>query len=68
MAYKDLDKVARQIVVAFLMFLGMTYTFCLEGYESFLECLKMGVVLNIICSPVYYYFFGDEHEFKLKRY
>ena len=68
MAYKDLDKIARNIAVAFMMFIGMTITFCLESYDPFLDCLKKGFVLNIMCSPIYYYIFGDEKEFKLKRY
>ena len=68
MAYDDLDKIARQIVVAFLMFLVTTYMVCLIAFDEFIEDIKMGICFNIVLSPVYYWSFGDEYEWKLKKY
>ena len=68
LAYKDLDKIARPIVVMFLLFLVTTYMVCLIAYEEFLDSLKTGICLNILLTPFYYYCFGDEEEWKLKKY
>ena len=35
-AWKELDKVARQIVVGFILFIIATYTLCLHKYEVWL--------------------------------
>ena len=68
MAYKDLEKIARPIVCMFLLFLTTTYMVCLIAYEEFLDSMKTGACLNVVLSPVYYYCFGDEDEWKLKKY
>ena len=59
MAYRDIEKVARQIVLGFGMFLVGTYTICLHSYEEFLHSLQLGVGFNIMLSPLYYSYFGD---------
>ena len=35
-AWYDLDKIARQIVVGFLIFLAATYAICLQEYDAWL--------------------------------
>ena len=68
LAYNDLEKIARQIVVAFMMFIATTYLVCTIAYDEFLVSLQLGICFNILCSPVYYYCFGDEYEWKMKKY
>ena len=68
MAYRDLKKMAMQLCVGFGIFVLFTYAVCLKNYEAFLEGLQLGVVFNLALSPVYYKWFGDEHEFKINQF
>ena len=68
MAYRDLNKIARQIVLGFFLFLFGTFAVILNiDVDRFLESLKIGVLFNVVMSPVYYHYFGDRHEFKFKK-
>ena len=66
-AYDDMEKIARQIVIGFMLFLAMTYSICTHSYNEWLESLKMGVIFNMLLSPVYYHYFGDRREWKFKK-
>ena len=67
LAYREIDKVARQIVVGFMLFLTVTFVVCKTNYEAFLESLQLGIVFNLLCSPIYYHYFGDRNEYKFKK-
>ena len=50
------------------MFLFGTFAVILNiDVDRFVESLKMGVLFNVLMSPVYYHYFGDRHEFKFKK-
>ena len=65
--YREVEKIARQIVLGFLLFLLATYTICKSHYDAFIDSMYLGVVFNIAMCPIYYKYFGDENEFKFKQ-
>ena len=67
LVYKDMDKIARKLVCCFLAFLAMTYCVAIKEMDAFVECVKLGVLFNLALSPLYYSYFGDQHEFKFKK-
>ena len=67
LAWKDIDKYVRKIVLGFILFLMFTYAACKINYDAFLESMQLGFYLNVLLSPVYYRNFGDETEFKFKQ-
>ena len=64
--YRDVSKIARQIVLGFLIFLCFTYVICLSHYDEFVDGMFLGVLFNIAMCPIYYKYFGDSNEFKFK--
>ena len=67
LAYREIDKIARQIVVGFMLFLMVTFAVCKTSYEEFLLSLQLGMIFNLCISPIYYHYFGDRDEFKFKK-
>jgi hypothetical protein len=63
LVYEDLDKRARQIVLAFFMFLGFTYAILKISYDGFSECLIRGLVLSCVAIPVAHLHYSSPYKY-----
>ena len=66
-AYKSFEKIARKIVVCFIVFLIITLVVCWTDYEDFLVCLMKGALIDIIVIPLVHLHYGDETKYKFKN-
>ena len=67
LTYKEMEKVARKIVLCFIVFLGTTWIVCLAEYDRFLVCLMKGVLVDIVVVPLLSMHYGDESKYKFKN-
>ena len=66
-AYKDLDRHARRIVVAFIMFICITVSICVIDFEAFCDVIIKGLLVNLIIIPALCWHYGDEKKYKFKN-
>ena len=65
--YKSFDKIARKIVVCFIVFIIVTLVICMTDYEDFLLCLMKGAMIDIIIVPVVHWHYNDDTKYKFKN-
>ena len=63
LVYDDMDKRARQIVLAFLMFLGFTFVILKLSFDGFYECLVRGLALSVIVLPLAHRHYSQPHKY-----
>ena len=61
-----MDKIARQVVLGFILFLVITYVCCMHEYERFLVCLMKGALVDIIIVPLMHLHYNDPKKYKFK--
>ena len=65
--YKSFDKIARKIVVCFIVFIIVTLVICMTDYEDFLLCLMKGAMIDIIIVPAVHWHYNDDTKYKFKN-
>ena len=65
--YQDLDKRARKIALAFLMFLGMTYCFVFVNQHKFIQILLRGGLIAVAVIPALNKKYGNSDRYAFSR-